>query len=286
MIKENVKLVNSTTRFVTKICDECGKEDISRMSVIIKGRQRRKGKIDLCKKCSNSTKYKFTVFSKTMEKAVNWTGGKLVDRGYSRIYIGNGKRKFEHVILFEEWIGRELKKKECLHHIDLDKSNNDIKNLYLCHNMKEHGKCHANLELIAFAIFEKEIWFNRNLKQYFLNKQINEYIKDCAAIVGDKKIHILKRKRNGQIKRYYCYFSNKRRVYEHVLLIEQQIGRKLFRDEVVHHIDGNSLNNNINNLILLTRDEHSRLHHSLQNCAAELLKSQKIKFSDGIYRSC
>lgn len=46
----------------------------------------------------------------------------------------------------------------------------------------------------------------------------------------------------------------------HVVLMEQHIGRRLNRDEVVHHIDGNPRNNDMSNLQLMTRGDHSRLH--------------------------
>lgn len=47
---------------------------------------------------------------------------------------------------------------------------------------------------------------------------------------------------------------------EHVVLMEQRIGRRLCSDEVVHHIDGDRSNNDINNLALMTRAAHARLH--------------------------
>lgn len=46
----------------------------------------------------------------------------------------------------------------------------------------------------------------------------------------------------------------------HVVLMEQSIGRKLQRNEVVHHIDHDRQNNELTNLRLMTRAEHSRLH--------------------------
>lgn len=49
-------------------------------------------------------------------------------------------------------------------------------------------------------------------------------------------------------------------VYEHRLVMEKHIGRYLKKDEVVHHIDFNKHNNNISNLIILTPQEHTRLH--------------------------
>jgi hypothetical protein len=46
----------------------------------------------------------------------------------------------------------------------------------------------------------------------------------------------------------------------HVILMEERIGRRLLQDEVVHHIDGDTTNNDISNLALMTKSAHSRLH--------------------------
>ena len=46
----------------------------------------------------------------------------------------------------------------------------------------------------------------------------------------------------------------------HVVVMEHRLGRKLLPDEHVHHIDGNPLNNAENNLALVTRSGHARLH--------------------------
>ena len=46
----------------------------------------------------------------------------------------------------------------------------------------------------------------------------------------------------------------------HVVVMESRIGRGLYSDECVHHIDGNRANNADNNLALVTRSGHSRLH--------------------------
>lgn len=46
----------------------------------------------------------------------------------------------------------------------------------------------------------------------------------------------------------------------HVALMEARIGRPLQREECVHHIDGDRSNNAEDNLALMTRAAHSRLH--------------------------
>jgi hypothetical protein len=46
----------------------------------------------------------------------------------------------------------------------------------------------------------------------------------------------------------------------HRVLMENKIGRLLQRNEIVHHIDGNTQNDNIDNLELLTNIEHATLH--------------------------
>jgi hypothetical protein len=47
---------------------------------------------------------------------------------------------------------------------------------------------------------------------------------------------------------------------EHRKIMQDFLGRKLKRNEVVHHIDDDPRNNNLENLKLMTLEEHSRLH--------------------------
>jgi len=52
-------------------------------------------------------------------------------------------------------------------------------------------------------------------------------------------------------------------VREHLVIMEKHLKRKLKKDEVVHHIDRNPLNNEVSNLMLFPNNaEHIRFHRS------------------------
>lgn len=51
---------------------------------------------------------------------------------------------------------------------------------------------------------------------------------------------------------------------EHRVIAENLLGRKLTYNEVVHHIDENPLNNDLKNLLIMSRHHHGRLHGFLR----------------------
>lgn len=61
-------------------------------------------------------------------------------------------------------------------------------------------------------------------------------------------------------------------VLYHRIIMENHIGRILNPNEVVHHIDGNKLNNNIENLQLLDSREHNKLHSASRGRKFVILK--------------
>lgn len=54
--------------------------------------------------------------------------------------------------------------------------------------------------------------------------------------------------------------TSKNYVLEHIIVMENHLKRLLNINEVVHHIDGIKKNNTINNLQVMDKSEHSRLH--------------------------
>lgn len=81
------------------------------------------------------------------------------------------------------------------------------------------------------------------------------------------------RKKTGILKKNGYWFENGYKVIylednnsikEHIRIMEEHIGRKLYEDEVVHHINQERADNRLKNLRLMTRGEHSSLHRKLE----------------------
>lgn len=67
----------------------------------------------------------------------------------------------------------------------------------------------------------------------------------------------------------------KRNFKEYRKLAEKKLGRKLKEDEVVHHIDGDHTNNNLDNLEVMNEAEHTRLHVALRTKARKAIEMEK-----------
>lgn len=69
--------------------------------------------------------------------------------------------------------------------------------------------------------------------------------------------------KDGRLRCVLVYKNGfKRNISYPKLIMEKHLGRKLFDDEQVHHIDENPLNNDISNLQILKLGEHQKFHQS------------------------
>lgn len=92
-----------------------------------------------------------------------WKGGRIL-KGDGYIGVWNPKHEgadkqgyvYEHTLIIEQKIGRLPEKGEVIHHINLDKLDNSIDNLWLCGN-KEHLVCHRSIEKLIKPLLEKGI---------------------------------------------------------------------------------------------------------------------------------
>lgn len=92
----------------------------------------------------------------------------FISNEYVYQYI-DGKRVCLHRNVMEKHLGRKLNKEERVHHIDGDKTNYSLDNLYLCENRSEHMLVHSSLEKIAFELFKQGvIKFDKSSGKYYL----------------------------------------------------------------------------------------------------------------------
>ena len=111
--------------------------------------------VDVIKSPSNKTKRNFCspqCLMKTLNSELNPT--RMNDRTReklrkARLGIGEGKSypkmygRHEHRVNAEEKIGRPLKRREVVHHIDGNRQNNNLENLMVFPSQREHAAWHA-----------------------------------------------------------------------------------------------------------------------------------------------
>lgn len=76
-----------------------------------------------------------------------------------------------------------------------------------------------------------------------------------------KPIQQIFKKSNSKSQKYYLLYDNSNRsVFEHRLIYQKMNNVKLNKNQIIHHIDFNSRNNSIQNLIAMTRQQYNKLH--------------------------
>ena len=96
-------------------------------------------------------------------------------------------------------------------------------------------------------------------------KHISEALRRYGRLHNKPYIHTYKR--GNKIYRRVEIHRDGRKIKYSRLIIENKLGRKLKPNEVVHHKNRNTLDDRINNLQVMSLNEHSRLHSAGKNNA-------------------
>lgn len=135
----------------------------------------RNSNIHYCEKCESSPETvektrktrKDRASIRAGETRIGWNGYKeifVVDDLYRK---GNGWRR-EHIIVMENFLGKKIPKGMVVHHIDNDKTNNNLSNLILC-TTKEHNRLHGKIEKVVFDLYKLGIvGFDKNKLEYYI----------------------------------------------------------------------------------------------------------------------
>lgn len=75
-------------------------------------------------------------------------------------------------------------------------------------------------------------------------------------------------------KHYRGIKVNGKKIDYHRHIMQEHLGRELSRNEVVHHINGNKHDNRIENLKVMTRGEHARLHLAGKPIPEEIIRKR------------
>lgn len=96
------------------------------------------------------------------------------------------------------------------------------------------------------------------------------------------------------VDRGYIWITSEdgKRIYEHRDIIQKALGRKLKRNEHVHHINGNKADNRIENLQVVTPAKHTAIHSKIDRWArhfdsCKFCKTTKVKHhGNGVCHNC
>jgi hypothetical protein len=89
--------------------------------------------------------------------------------------------------------------------------------------------------------------------------------------------------RSGYVRVFCDEEGRPRYIYEHVLVAEKKIGRRIVPGEVVHHLNCDRTDNRPENLRVVSRAEHVRLHKQLEEIGRVMLRRGHVRITDSGY---
>jgi hypothetical protein len=193
-------------------------------------------------------------------------------------------------MLGEQLLGRELTKNDLIYHKNRDNTDNRLENLEVL-NRSEYGKrVQADIGHLGKPYLDKDGYVIIPGKGYehriIMEQAIQRKLEPSEIVVhkngnrADNQLENLEvtsraeanRGTNNPRWKKGTYWRNGYRYIlteegyrgEHCIVAEHMIGRRLEKDEVVHHINGDRADNRPENLRVMTRALHRSLHRRLE----------------------
>ena len=99
--------------------------------------------------------------------------------------------------------------------------------------------------------------------------------KACLGKSGLRRIQGLREKANTN--GYIMINVGGKRYYEHRLVMQLHLNRPLLDSEHVHHINGNKIDNRLENLEIMLKSDHHKLHSNPEKMKKMSIMAHKIK---------
>jgi len=135
------------------------------------------------------------------------------------------------------------------------------------HNLESKSYCKICISKIGVAKLAGAAGYQSKIKNKFTNR--------VGAVISGKEGYP-----EVYIGKDYPYRPGGYRcIREHIFVMETHLQRRIEKGEIVHHIDGNKRNNNLENLFLTTVAEHNKLHAESESIIFELVKQGLVIFN-------
>ena len=97
--------------------------------------------------------------------------------GYRWLYKPDYNHNFkgwiqEHIYVYETETGHSLAEGESIHHINMDKTDNTLENLYLCIDASAHSKSHASINSLVKGLIADGIVSFKDGKYYLVEDEL------------------------------------------------------------------------------------------------------------------
>jgi hypothetical protein len=193
------KLTHGSEKLITVQCETCSEIRNVIYHNYTERLEQNKGKT-LCKKCACKLTglksrgrpgwnkgMKFP--ERSGKKSVSWRGGTYRSSdGYKMVYVGSRKDKIgwnsyrkEHTVKIEKKLKRKLLKTESIHHINGDRLDNRLNNLFVTDN-SGHRNAHASLQKIGYLLIQTgQVKFNRKTGFYVAHDKLRKLLEQLEA---------------------------------------------------------------------------------------------------------